>query len=247
MMGCCDIFAKWIRPLYVLFFFFFVNCFVLHDFRRWCISEYFFSRWIGSDSLRKTSIKRREMLRSSRLCPLVRPALRKSVIWVPQLKPPELLTPGFNTFGGFEFPFSTSRREPRCFSVLFFWLFFSLPPFLWLSLAVVLSAEMMPESATATWTNSSSRKDNTPLPIRHRTPRSHSTTQRVTIPLLSFAFAPFSLSPLCSSSSSALPVHLPHRPPAKRTGGCSVPGSSLGHQGHRHRIQVYTTDSFRTL
>lgn len=213
----------------------------------------FFPRWIGSDSLRKTSIKRREMLRSFRLCPLVRLPSQGDALYgkvsfwfLSVLKPPELFTPGFNTFGGFEFPYFHKLTWAEMFSCPIFLSFFSPPPFLWLSLAVVSSAEMMQESATATWMNSSSRKDNTPLPISLRTPRSHSTTQRVTIPLLSFAFAPFSLLLLCSSSS-ALPVHLPHRPPAKRTGGCSVPGSSLGHQGHRHRIQVYTTDSFRTL
>lgn len=36
-------------------------------------------RWIGSDSSRNTSIKRREMLRSFRLCPLVWLCLRHSV------------------------------------------------------------------------------------------------------------------------------------------------------------------------
>lgn len=129
---------------------------------------------------------------------------------------------------------------------LFFFSYFSFFPSF--PLAVTrrrLSAGMMQESATGAWMNSSSRKDNMPLSISHRTPGSHSTTQRVTVPLLSFAFAPFFLLLLCSSS--ALPVHLPNRPRAKRTGGCSVPGSSLGHRGHRHRIQVYTTNSFMTL
>lgn len=198
-------------------------------------------RWIGSDSSRNTSIKRREMLRSFRLCPLVWLCLRRSVekchfgssaCWRLLNSRPLGLIPSVDS--------SFTVPQPNVSWDVFLSYFSPPPP----TLAVTrrrLSAEIMQESATGAWMNCSSRKDNMPLSISHR---SHTTTQRFTIPLLSL-LSLFSLLLLCSSS--ALPVHLPHRPRAKQTGGCSVPGSSLGHRGHRHRIQVYTTNSFMTL
>lgn len=94
----------------------------------------FFPRWIGSDSLRKTSIKRREMLRSFRLCPLVRLPSQGDALYgkvsfwfLSVLKPPELFTPGFNTFGGFEFPYFHKLTWAEMFSCPIFLSFFSPP------------------------------------------------------------------------------------------------------------------------
>lgn len=97
------------------------------------------------------------------------------------------------------------------------------------------------------WMKSSSRNINMPLPISQNAAGSHNTTQHVfTPPCFHFSFSLFLLSDLLLCSVSALLVHFPHRLRGKRTGGCCVPGSSVGHRGRRHLLQVYTTNSFMT-
>lgn len=113
------------------------------------------SWWTGSDGLRNVSIKRSVMLKSSRLCPLV-------WSWLAACLPAS---------GG-----TDSGKAPLCFPwvvrprcILF------LNP-IWLSR--VVCGEIMQQSAVGPWMNSSSRKDNMSLSIRHNT------TQRLIIPLL---------------------------------------------------------------
>lgn len=137
------------------------------------------SWWTGSDGLRNVSIKRSVMLKSSRLCPLV---------W-------SWLAARLPASGG-----TDSGKAPLCFPwvvrprcILF------LNP-IWLSR--VVCGEIMQQSAVGPWMNSSSRKDNMSLSIRHNT------TQRLIIPLLpafflffffSFVFLLHSSSPFISS------------------------------------------------
>lgn len=144
----------------------------------------------------------------------------------------------------FTFLSSQSQHELRCFivgllCVFFFYYFF------WLSLVVCLRGWCRSEQRTREWR--AAAETTTCLFQSVRTPPEATTPPSTSsFPCFYSSVALFFLCDLLLCSSSALPVRFPHGLGAKLSGGCHLPGPSVGHPGHRHLLQVYTTNSFMT-
>lgn len=173
------------------------------------------------------------MLKSFRLCPLVcnLTLLRSWLLTFVPFSPTTV-----------DSVVSVPKAKTSCHISLWFFFF----NFFWLSLVVCLRGWCRGLRWALEWIRAAVAETTTchfqsvTTPPEATTPASMSSS-----PCFHFSFS-LLFPALLLCSSSALPVHLPHRLRAKPTGGCTVPGSSVGHRGHRHLLQVYTTNSFMT-